>query len=133
MKFEQYRESIEADITSAHEGSPTVEEAERLAAKFLTAMIVVGEEYRKASLDAKMRKTGVKAIKAAIYIEASTKSEKKPTEAMLAAIVDTDKIVGAEQDAYDRAEVDAAELGNLLSVARESHIYFRGLSKGKYE
>ncbi len=133
MTFAEYRKEIESDIQNAYEFSPTVQESEKLAAKFLSAMIKVGQEYRTASLDARMRKTGLKAVKAAIYMEAATKGEKKPTEVALAAIEDTNELVNGEQVAFDTAEVGAAEIGNLLSVAREAHIYFRGLSKGKYE
>ncbi len=128
-----YYQDLEKDITNAYAGQTTIEDAEKLAAKFLLAQMHVAQELSAADLDARMKKSGLKAVKAAVYMDAATKGEKKPTEAMLAATVDSDKIVGGEQDAYDTAEVGKDLLQNYYNIFREAHIYFRGIAKGKFE
>ena len=131
--FKTFCEELTKDIQTAYEGSVTLDDAEKLAAKFLLAQIKVGQTLATYDLDARIRKSGLKAVKSAVYMEAATKDPKKPTEAALQAIVDMDKIVMGEQEAFDTAEVTRNELVNFLSVCKDSHIYFRGLSRGRYE
>lgn len=133
MTFEEYRNELEADIQSAYETGPTIEEAEKLAAKFLKGRLEAGKMCRNAALDARMRKAGLKAVKAAVYLEAATKTDKKPSDVMLTALVDSSELVAGEQTRFDTAEVDAEELENFKDVLKEAHIYFRGLSRGRYE
>lgn len=131
--FQKFCEELTRDIQNAYESSPTLEESERLAAKFLNAQIQVGVELARADLDSRLRKSGVKAVKAAVYMENATKSEKKPSDVMLQAMVDMDQIVMSEQTAFDTAEVYKNELENYLNVFRDAHIYFRGVAKGRFE
>lgn len=120
-------------IQKAYEESPTLEEAEKYAALFLDAQIRVGTELAAASLDARMRKSGTKALKASVLLDAATKGEKKPADSLLTAIVDSDQMVIESQGGLDRAEVTVDELQNYHSVFREAHIFFRGISRGKFE
>lgn len=120
-------------LKSAYESSVTIEEAERLAAKFLHAQIMAAQELAGAELDARMRKTGVKAIKAAVYMKGATSGDKKPSDVLLQAQVDMDKIVQDEQESYDVAEVRADSIRNYLNIFKDGHIYFRGISRGRYE
>ena len=131
--FKTFCEELTKDIQTAYEGSVTLDDAEKLAAKFLMGQIEAGKELQAADLDTRMRKSGLKAVKAAVYVEAATKGEKKPTEAMLAATVDMDKLVIGEQEAFDGAEVWKNQLENYLDVFRNAHIYFRGMAKGRFE
>lgn len=131
--FQKFCEELTKDIQNAYESSPTLEESERLAAKFLNAQIQVGSELSKADLDSRIRKSGVKAIKAAVYMENATKTDKKPSDVMLQAMVDMDQLVIAEQQAFDTAEVYKNELENFLNVFRDAHIYFRTIAKGRFE
>ncbi len=133
MEFKSYLKELELDITNAYESSPTLEEAEKLAAKFLSAQIKVGQELQSADLNARMRKTGLKAIKAAVFLQAATAGDKKPSDKMLEALVDSDKIVGEIQDAFDNAEVLKNQLENYLNIFNNAHIYFRGIAKGRFE
>ncbi len=126
-------EQLKDKIKSIYESGITMDEAERLAAEFLYAQIQVSEDLKKADLDARMRKSGVKAIKAAVYLETATKSEKKPSDVFIEAIVNSDKLVDEEQKSLDRAEVERNQLETYLSVFRESHIYLRGIAKGRFE
>lgn len=126
-------EDLTNDIKKAYEGGCELAEAERLAAKFLHAQIQVGTELQKADLDARMRKTGVKAIRAAVYLDGATKGDKKPSDTLLEAVVNSDKIVQDEQTSLDTAENNRNAFENYLSVFREAHIYFRGIAKGRFE
>ena len=124
---------LQNDIKEAYESGVSLEQAERLAAKFLSAQITVGEELQVADLNARMRKSGLKALKAAVYLDSASKGDKKPSDIMLNAIVDSDKMVNDEQNALDEAEVSRNALDNYLSVFREAHIYFRSIAKGRFE
>ncbi len=121
------------DIKNAYEGGVTLDAAEKLAAKFLYGQIQVAEALQGLDLDARMKKTGLKAVKAAVYMDAATKGDKKPTEAALAAIVDRDELVTSSQVLFDEAEVEKQALEHYYNIFRESHIYFRGVSKGRFE
>lgn len=131
--FETLCKSLEAKIQAAYTEGTTINEAEKLAGEFLFAMMQVSSELKDADLNARMRKTGVKAVKAALYLSEVQKSEKKPTEAMLAAMVDANAVVQDEQNGYDKAEVDSADLERYYNIFREAHIYFRGIAKGKFD
>lgn len=133
MNFKQLCDKLEAEIVQSYTEGVTIEEAEKLAGQFLHAQMQVSAELKKFDLDSRMRKTGVKAVKAAIYMDAATKPEKKPTEAMLSAIVDQHEVVQSEQTELDKAEVERDDLDRLFSVFKEAHVHFRQLSKGKFE
>lgn len=115
-----------------YEEGVTLEQAERLAARFLHAQIQASQELAGADLDARMRKTGVKAIKAAVYMKGATSGDKKPSDVLLLAQVDMDKIVQDEQQSYDQAEVRTDQLRNYLQIFKEGHIYYRGIAKGRF-
>ena len=131
--FRKFCEELTLDIQKAYESSPTIEEAEKLAAKFLLAQIKCGEALSSADLASRMRKNGLKAVKAAVYMQHATKTEKKPSDVLLQALVDQDQLVNTEQEGFDVAEVESNELKNFLSVCRDAHIYFRGMSRGRYD
>lgn len=132
-KFEEQLKTLENKIKSTYEEGVTVDEAEKLAAEFLYAQMVVSGELRKTDLDARMRKSGTKTIRAAIYLDVVQQAEKKPTEAQIAALIDTDKMVSIEQEALDKAEVDRSNLERYYDVFGNAHIYYRGIAKGKFE
>lgn len=126
-------QELEEVIKDSYESGVTIEEAERLAGRFLHAQIQVANDLMEADLDARMKKSGAKAIKAAVYMEAATKSDKKPSDGFLQNVVDMDKIVQQEQSALDTAEVRRNALENYLSIFREAHIHFRSIAKGRFE
>jgi hypothetical protein len=133
MKFKQLCDQLEAKIQNSYEEGVTLETAERLAAEFLYAQMQVSNQLKAADLNARMQKSGVKAIRAAIYLDIIQKNEKKPTEAQITATIDTDKIVAGEQQNLDLAEVEKAELERYYDIFVNGHIYFRGIAKGKFE
>lgn len=124
---------LESDIRKTYEEGVTLEEAERLAAKFLGAQMTVALELRSNDLDARMKKSGVKAVKAAVYHAEATKGDKKPSDTFLQSLVDMSELVGSEQKGLDEAEVARDLLQNYYNTFREAHIYFRGLAKGRFE
>lgn len=125
-------ESLETKIQTSYEEGVTLESAERLAAEFLHAQIKISSELKNADLDSRMRKSGVKAVRAAIYLETRSKADGKPTEASIAAIIDTDKIVMDEQRSLDEAEVNRDNLERYYDIFQNAHIYFRAIARGKF-
>lgn len=132
MKNKPY-EDLTNDIKRAYEDGVTLDQAEKLAAKFLNAQIEVTEALRGLDLDVRMKKTGLKAIKAAVYMNNATKSDKKPSDVLLQAMVDMDELVCENQKSFDEAEVNKQALENYYNIFREAHLYFRGISKGRFE
>ncbi len=126
-------EDLTTDIKNAYETSVTLEQAEKLAAKFLYGQIQVAEELQQVSLDARMRKAGFKTIKASLRIDEVKKYDKKPTESTLDNLVDTSDVVIREQGPLDAAEVKVVYLENYLDIFKNAHIYFRGIARGKFE
>ncbi len=132
-KFEAICEEVKKAIRLTHEEGVTMEEAEKLAAKFLGASILVGEELKAVDLDRRMKKAGLKTIKASAYLNAASQGDKKPSDKLIEAVIDTDKDVSAAQDLFDVAEVNYNELINYLSVFHEAHIYYRSIAKGRFD
>lgn len=133
MSFQDLCKKLEAKIQASYEEGVTVLEAERLAGEFLSAQIQVSNELKRADLSARMRKSGLKAIRAAVYLNVVQTAEKRPTEAQTAAMVDSDEIVSTEQTSFDTAEVERDALERYYSIFQNAHIYYRGIAKGKFE
>lgn len=129
----QYFDELAGKIKSVYENAVTMDEAEKLAAEFLHAQMIVAEELRVADLDARMQKSGYKAVSAAVYMENATKTEKKPSDTLLQNTVDLNELVQKAREAYDKAEVEKDALQNYFNIFREAHIYFRGIAKGRFE
>lgn len=123
---------LSSDIARTYEEGVTLPEAEKLAAKFLTGQLMVSSTLAVIDLDAKMRKAGTKSVRAAVYLEASTSADKKPTEATLAAIVEINEEVKNQQEELDKAEVSRDELQRMYDIFGNAHIYFRGIAKGNF-
>lgn len=132
MSFVTHCQHLEAKIEAIYVSGLSIDEAEKLAAELLHIQFALSEALKKVDLDARMRKSGVKAIRAAIYMEASTKTDKKPTEAALASIVDMSKLVQDEQKNLDEAEVERDHLKRLNDIFINGHIFCRGVAKGGF-
>jgi hypothetical protein len=124
---------LENDIKEAYEGNVTIPDAEKLAAKFLGAQMVLARELSVIDLSARMRKSGTKAVRAAVYLNEAGAQEKKPSDVMLNAKVDSSDLVETSQKELDEAEIERDLLESYASTFREAHIFFRGVCKGKYE
>lgn len=126
---------LEGKIERSYQDGIIADDAERLAGQFLGALMTVSSELRKADLDSRMRKSGLKAVRAAVYMDNSVPrlpDGKKPTEAALAAIVDMHEIVQSEQGSLDTAEVDRDELERYFSIFQAAHVHYRTIAKGVF-
>lgn len=132
-EFDKLCAKLENKIKKAYEEGLTMEDAERLAGEFLYAQLQISEQLKVADLNARMRKTGTKAVKAAVFLQEATRTDKKPSDSMLAALVDKDTVVQGEQDQYDTAEVDKDEMERRYNIFREAHIWARGIAKGRFD
>lgn len=132
MKFQEFCKQLEDKIKNSYEQGTSMEEAEKLAAEFLYAQMVVSGELKKVSLDARMKKSGNKAIRAAVYLNTVSGVDKKPTEAAISSIIETDEQVSMQQNLLDTAEVEAAELERYYNIFINAHIYYRGIAKGSF-
>lgn len=128
MNLKDFCEVLENHIISAYEEGCTLEEAEKLAAKFLHGQMVVSGSLREADLSSRMRKSGLKAVRAAVYTDIKSKGEKLTVDALEHSLNMSD-LVSAEQDALDAAEVDRDELKRYYDIFQNAHIYFRGIAK----
>lgn len=126
-------EDLENDIKKTYEEGVSLDQAEKLAAKFLYAQIKITEALSVQDLDTKMKKSGVKAVRAAIYMSEATKGEKKPSDTFLQSLVDMNEIVGTEQRSLDESEVKRNSLENYFNIFKDAHVYFRQISKGRFE
>lgn len=133
--FQVMCKNLDAKIQLSYEEGTSIETAERLAAEFLHAQLLVGTELSVVDLDLRMRKSGVKGVRASMYLDAATKGQdgKKPTEAALAAILDSNEIIAGEQQRLDEAEVRHSELKRIYDVYTNAHIYYRGVAKGSFQ
>lgn len=130
--FKELCKELEAAVQAAYDESPTIGEAEKLASKFLYAQMLVSSELTREDLNARMHKSGVKAIRATVFLEALQEAEKKPSDSVLGALVDNSELVKVEQKAFDEAEVNRAELERYYNIFQQAHIYMRQLSKGNF-
>jgi hypothetical protein len=125
-------ESLEQKIVTSYEQGVTVSDAEKLAGEFLVGQIRVSEALKNADLDARTRKSGLKAIRAALYLDTVQKTDKKPTEAQITAMLDSNELVVGEQSAFDTAEVDRNELERYYDIFANAHVHFRSIAKGTF-
>lgn len=131
--FDNLCKKLEKKIVDSYEEGVTVIEAEKLASEFLYAQLAVSSELKKADLDSRMKKSGVKAIRAAIYMQGATSGDKKPSDVLLQAQVDMNELVTGEQQAFDLAEATRDDLERYYNIFREAHIHFRGISRGRMD
>lgn len=130
--FKQTIQELEKDIQDSYENGVSPDEAEKLAGKFLKAQIIISSELTNADRDARMRKSGLKAIKAAAYLAEVQRADKKPSDTYLEQVINTNTIVVNEQDQLDKAEIEYAELSRLLQIFNNAHIHYRGIAKGTF-
>lgn len=130
--FKAFCDELTSEIQDSYTGEVSIAKAERLAAKFLHAQIQVSDQLRNRDLDARMRKSGVKGVKAAAYMAIATASDKKPSDTFIENSINTNELVNSEQDKLDQAEVDRDSLERYYDIFREAHIYYRNLAKATF-
>ena len=125
-------QALQDIFLKAYNQGTSLEEAERLAARFLTAQMNVAVELEAMDLDTRAKKAGLKAIKAAVYMECVKGSDKKPAEGYLDHYVTLDKTVCDAQDRFDEADARKESLSLFFGIFKDAHIYFRGIAKGSF-
>lgn len=129
MTFAEFCIALEKKIEDGFDGV-TQSDAERLSLEFISAMMKASDQLKICSLDARMRKSGVKAIRAAVYADILSKSDKKPTEGSLEHSINSHELVLSEQKALDEAECEKENLQRYYETFLQAQITFRGISKG---
>lgn len=132
MNFKKVIEGLEKEIQDSYENGVSPEEAERLAGKFLKAQITISSELTNDDRNMRMRKSGLKAVKAAAYLNEVKKSDKKPSDTYLDHVISSDDIVKEQQNQLDEAEISHAELIRLLQIFANAHIHYRSIAKGTF-
>lgn len=133
MTFQELCDSLTKKIQDSYESGISQLDAEKLAGEFLYAQIQVSSELKKADLDARMKKSGNKAIRAGLYLDILQKNkDKKPTEAAMASMIDSDKLVEGEQASLDLAEVIRDDLERFYNIFQNAHVHFRSIAKGSF-
>ena len=122
-------QELEKIIEEAYTSNVSIEDAEKNAALFLSAQLQISKRLHQVDLDSRMRKTGLKTIKAGVYLEEVKKSDKKPSDTMLEQIINSSQLVKVSQDQFDESEAELAELQRIFGVMKEAHVYFRTMSK----
>lgn len=130
--FINFCEELKEEIQSAYTGEISLTKAERISAKFLDGMWRVSDQLHSIELDARMKKAGLKAVKAGVYMEAATATDKKPSDTYIDNIINKSPLVNQQQDALDTVEVERDLLERYLGIFKEAHIYFRGMAKQSF-
>lgn len=133
MKLQEQLKVLENKIQESYESGVSLDEAERLASQFLHAQLQISTELTKVDLDARMKKSGLKAIRAKAYLDIISGADKKPTEAQISSVIDSDEVVGAQQTMLDQAEAKRGELERYYDILNNAHIHYRGIAKGRFE
>ena len=132
MNFKEYCDNLEIKIQATYLGNLTMDQAEKLALEFLAAEMAIAKELTKADMSARMYKSALKATKAEFYLKEVKAVEKKPTEAMLAATIDSAEQIKELQAELDTAEVELAEMERIYDVAKNAQVTYRGIAKGSF-
>ncbi len=120
---------LRADIERAYSEGVSLEQAERLAAKVLLVQMEIANSLETIDLDARMKKSGLKAIQARCYARIISNADKKPTEKALEHGINADADVLAAQQALDEGAAKKESLSLYFGLFHEAHIYFRGISR----
>jgi hypothetical protein len=125
--------NLEQKIINSYTDGVTTEQAENLAGEFLEAQIKASEELKQLDLNARLIKDSVKETRAKVFIAEATKGEKKPSDSLLAAYVDSNDRVLLDQSTLASAESDRDELYRMFSIFQNAHLHFRAIAKGKFD
>ena len=133
MNLNKTLQELQDTIARAYTEGVTMQEAERLAAHTLSVRLQIADHIKSSDLDARMKKHGVKAIRAQVYLEQIAANEKKPTEAWLESAVNMSDLVKAEETLYAESDTDTRRLETYSDVLKDAHIFFRKVMGGSFE
>ena len=126
-------ESLRTTIEKAYESGVTLQEAERLAAQTLLIRLQLADQIKSMDLSARLKKHGVKAVRAQVYMEELAKHDKKPAENYMDNAVNLSDLVKAEEREYAEADVSKDQMMTYMDIFKDAHLYFRGIMKGTFE
>jgi hypothetical protein len=125
--------ALEQKIINSYVEGVTITQAEGLAGEFLEAQIKVSEELKQLDLNARLIKDSVKETRAKVFLAEATKTDKKPSDSMLQAYVDSNEKVLLDQTTLADAEASRDELYRMFSIFQNAHLHFRAIAKGKFD
>lgn len=128
----KYQQLIK-EVDAVNDQGITIDHAERVAGLALSTMNELSEQLAVTDKARRMRKAGLKAIRAITRQEEIKKHDKKPTESQLDDVLTLNGMVQKEEDGFDEAEVETELLERQFGISKESHLYFRSISKGRFE
>jgi hypothetical protein len=131
--MERVFKELKATIDRVYNEGCTILEAERLAARTLSIRLDISDRIKEVDLDARMKRHGVKATRAQVYMDEIVKFDKKPAEAYLENAVNLSNLVDVAESLYSIADTEVDRLKTYLGVFSDAHIYFRTIAKGTYE
>ena len=123
-------------IENAYKAHVTLPEAERLASKFLYFMNIIANELKNVGLDAAMRKNGLDDIHNALRIDLRSKykgGNGGTSEPTIEAMIETDQTYRDHRTSLNITKNEKDFLESKFKTAETSHIFFRGIAKGKYD
>lgn len=130
MNFKERVKELEDIIQDAYPNRPSLDEAEGQALNFCSGILQVSAQLSVADLEARMRKSGLKGIRAALYLDIVQNSEKKPTETAIDSMITVNELVAKEQQKLDEADVAKADLERLYETFNHVAVLFRQMSRG---
>jgi hypothetical protein len=118
----------------ASEDKYDAEKADRTASLLLVAQMKLAFLIEDAEMKAKNAKNEVTRIEGEKYFEYKTSNVgKKITENMLTSYVASDQDIFATKSEAVKQEANLKKWNYLLGTLKDAHIYFRNLSKNKWE
>lgn len=133
---EELISEISQELKKAHEIKYDIAEADSTAALCLRAQKELAEFLSEAELLAKERKSNLESIEGERYLyfkfnHTIDGKEVKLSDEGVKHLVAKDPLVKEAKHELYEAESDFSKWKNLFGMLKDSHIYFRGLAKGK--
>jgi hypothetical protein len=130
--IEKLIEECFAEISASSREKYDTDKADRTAALFLAAQMKLSFLIEEIELHARQAKNEITRIEGEKYFEFKMGAgDKKITENMLASYVAKDTDIVSAKQAAAQQESALKKWNYVLSTLKDSHIYFRNLSKGK--
>lgn len=130
-RVEDLISQISIELNIAHSKKYDAVQAELTAALILEAQKELSEFLADAELISKERKAEVERVEAEQYFFYKKAQTEKITDVALGRMISKDKLVLAVKKEQYEAESDFSKYKNLFGMLKDSHIFFRGLAKGK--
>jgi hypothetical protein len=128
--FQGFYDKVIAELDVLYRGVFDSDEGNQAAALCLLAQAPLIKIQAAAEFRARSLKRDIDFKKAEVYSKLkSENSGKKMTEAALQQLLNQDLDIHQLYDDQNKAEKEAKELANILSLLRDAHITFRSIAK----